>query len=283
MNVTDIKLKVLDAKRRDVASGIARINQKTMEKLKVTSGDVIEIQGKSKTSAIASKAYEEDEERDIIRLDEIIRRNADISVKQAVTIRRAEVADAKSIILAPTDVKLRPDTEFINFLKNRVRDRTFVEEDILTVMMMGHPVNFVVLDTEPDGIVRMTLGTHVQVEKEPPTIKREVSVMTRLSHRDLKQIDKLIGIGLFDSRSEAVAFLTHEGIVAKRETLEQLTEKLTEIRRIRDEAKEMLSSSTSSIPLLNPKACPKCGSENSEEAKFCSHCGEKMVVGERND
>ena len=276
MHVTDIRLKVLDVKRRDVARGIARINRKTMEKLKVTSGDVVEIQGKSKTSAIAWKAYDEDEERDIIRLDEIMRRNADISVNQAVTIRRADVTDAKSIVLAPTDVKLKPDTQFITLLKNRLNDRTLVEEDILTVMILGHPVNFVVLDTEPEGIVRMTLVTHVQVEKEPPTVKREVSVMTRLSHRDLRQIDKLIGIGLFDSRSEAVAFLTHEGIVAKREALEQLTGKLTEIKRIRDEAKEMLSMNTFSVPLFRPQVCPKCGSVNSEEAKFCSNCGEKM-------
>ena len=57
MHVTDIKLKVLDAKQRDVARGIARISQKNMKELSVTTGDAIEIEGKRKTSAFAWSAY----------------------------------------------------------------------------------------------------------------------------------------------------------------------------------------------------------------------------------
>ena len=46
--------------------------------------------------------------------------------------------------------------------------------------------------------------------------------MTRLSDENLKQIEMLIGIGLFDSRSKAVAYLTNEGIIAKKEMFDQL-------------------------------------------------------------
>ena len=57
--VPEVQLKVADARQRDVGRGIARIDQKTMQKLGITAGDVIEIIGKRKTSAIAWPAYSE--------------------------------------------------------------------------------------------------------------------------------------------------------------------------------------------------------------------------------
>ena len=53
--MSEVQLRVLDSRQRDVARGIARIDQRTMQKLGVSSGDVIEILGKKKTSAIASQ------------------------------------------------------------------------------------------------------------------------------------------------------------------------------------------------------------------------------------
>jgi hypothetical protein len=43
--VNEVQLRVGDAKQRDVYRGIARIDQKTMEKIGVSAGDVIEIIG----------------------------------------------------------------------------------------------------------------------------------------------------------------------------------------------------------------------------------------------
>lgn len=45
----ELQLKVGDAKQRDVGRGIARIDQKTMQKLEISAGDVIEIIGKRAT------------------------------------------------------------------------------------------------------------------------------------------------------------------------------------------------------------------------------------------
>jgi len=53
--LSEVQLRVLDSRQRDVARGIARINQRTMQKLGVSSGNVIEILGKKKTSAAGSK------------------------------------------------------------------------------------------------------------------------------------------------------------------------------------------------------------------------------------
>ncbi|MBS7657180.1 MAG: CDC48 family AAA ATPase [Candidatus Bathyarchaeia archaeon] len=165
--MTEVSLRVGDAKQRDVARGIARIDQKTMEKLNVSAGDVIEIIGKRRTSAIAWPAYSEDQGKDIIRIDGFTRKNAGVSINEYVTISKAEVKDAISIVLAPIDMRLNVDEDFTNFVKNRLMERTFVEGDTTLVMMLGHPVQFTVMKTRPHGILRLTYDTKLQILSEP--------------------------------------------------------------------------------------------------------------------
>ena len=165
--VAEISLRVGDAKQRDVARGIARIDQKTMEKMNVSAGDVIEILGKRRTSAIAWPAYSEDQGRDIIRIDGFTRKNAGISINEYVVITKAEVKDALSIVLAPIDMRLNVDEDFTNFVKNRLMERTFIEGDTTLVMMLGHPVQFTVMKTRPHGILRLTYDTKLQILTEP--------------------------------------------------------------------------------------------------------------------
>ncbi|RLI13294.1 AAA family ATPase [Candidatus Bathyarchaeota archaeon] len=172
--MVEVQLRVGDAKQRDVARGIARIDQRAMEKLQVSAGDVIEIIGKRRTSAIAWPAYSEDQGRGIIRIDGFTRKNAGVSINEYVIVRRAEVKDAISIILAPIDMRLNVDEDFTNFVKNRLMERTFVEGDTTLVMMLGHPVQFTVMKTRPRGIVRLTYDTNLQILSEPAPEARGV-------------------------------------------------------------------------------------------------------------
>ena len=52
--MSELQLRVGDARQRDVARGIARIDQRTMQKMGISAGDVIEIVGKRTTTAIPS-------------------------------------------------------------------------------------------------------------------------------------------------------------------------------------------------------------------------------------
>ncbi len=165
--MSEVQLRVGDAKQRDVARGIARIDQKTMEKIGVSAGDVIEITGKRKTSAIAWPAYSEDQNRSIIRIDGFSRKNAGVSINEYVIARKAEVKDAANIVLAPVDMRLNVDEDFTNFVKNRLMERTFVEGDTTLVMMLGHPVQFTVTKARPHGIVRLTYDSSLQILAEP--------------------------------------------------------------------------------------------------------------------
>jgi len=165
--MSETQLRVGDARQRDVGRGIARIDQKTMQKLGLSAGDVIEIVGKRTTSAIAWPAYSEDQDRDIIRIDGFTRKNAGVAINEYVLVRPGKVKDSQSIVLAPVDMRLNVDEDFTGFVKNRLMDRTFVEGDTTLVMMLGHAIPFTVTKTRPHGIVRIVPQTALQILSEP--------------------------------------------------------------------------------------------------------------------
>lgn len=165
--MSEIQLRVGDARQRDVGRGIARIDQKTMQKLGISAGDVIEIVGKRTTSAIAWPAYSEDQNRDMIRIDGFTRKNAGVAINEYVVVRPAKVKSALGITLAPVDMRLNVDEDFTNFVKNRLMERTLVEGDTTLVMMLGHAIPFTVTKTRPHGIVKVTAETRLTILNEP--------------------------------------------------------------------------------------------------------------------
>ena len=165
--MSEMQLRVGDARQRDVGRGIARIDQKTMQKLGLSAGDVIEIVGKRTTSAIAWPAYSEDQDKGIIRIDGFTRKNGGVAINEYVIVKPAKVKDAASVVLAPVDMRLNVDEDFTNFVKNRLMERTFVEGDTTLVMMLGHAIPFTVSKTRPHGIVRITYETGLQILNEP--------------------------------------------------------------------------------------------------------------------
>ena len=59
---SSVSLRVKDALKRDAGRGIARLDTRNMEKLELSSGDLISIKGKRRTVAKAMPGYEEDRE-----------------------------------------------------------------------------------------------------------------------------------------------------------------------------------------------------------------------------
>src|SRR5664280_1801326 len=160
-----------------------------MLKLGVSAGDVIEFSGKKKTSAIVWPAYSEDQDPDIMRIDGFLRKNAGVSINEYVVVRKAEVKNALSIVLAPVDIRLNVDEDFANFVKNRLIDRTFVEGDTALVMMLGHSVQFTVAKMQPQGIVKMTHDTRLQILNAPVA---ETKGVPRITYEDLGGLEKEI-------------------------------------------------------------------------------------------
>jgi len=180
--MSEAQLRVGDARQRDVGRGIARIDQRTMQKLGISAGDVIEIAGKRTTAAIAWPAYSEDQDRELIRIDGFTRKNAGVAINEYVVVRPTKVANASSVILAPIDMKLNVDEDFTNFVKNRLMERTLVEGDTTLVMMLGHAIPFTVTKTRPHGIVRITYETNLQILAEPSP---EAKGVPRTTYEDI--------------------------------------------------------------------------------------------------
>jgi len=158
-----IRLLVADARQRDVGRGIARIDQRAMQKLGISAGDVVEIVGKRTTSAMAWPAYSEDQNRDMIRIDGFTRKNAGAAINEYASVKPAKVKEALSVTLAPVDMQLNVDEDFTRFVKNRLMERTLVEGDTTLVMMLGHSIPFLVTKTSSHGIVKVNQKTDLAI------------------------------------------------------------------------------------------------------------------------
>ncbi len=165
--MVEVQSRVGDARQRDVGRGIARIDQRTMQRLGISAGDVIELVGKRTTSAIAWPAYSEDQNREIIRIDGFTRKNAGVAINEYVVVRPAKVKNALNITLAPVDMRLNVDEDFTNFVRNRLMERTLMESDTTLVMMLGHAIPFTVTKTRPHGIVKVVADTKLAILNEP--------------------------------------------------------------------------------------------------------------------
>ena len=72
----DIALRVQEPDPTHVGRNIVTLDRRTKQFLGITSGDIVEIEGSKKTSAVVWPARTEDENQAIVRMDNLIRHNA---------------------------------------------------------------------------------------------------------------------------------------------------------------------------------------------------------------
>jgi len=71
--------------------------------------------------------------------------------------------------------------------------------------------------------------------------KDDYVVAVKLSHDAQERLEQLVQAGVFRSRAEAAAFLIDEGIRAQGPLFERVSQKLSEIERLRAELRGMIS------------------------------------------
>ncbi|MDO8528590.1 MAG: CDC48 family AAA ATPase [Nanoarchaeota archaeon] len=128
----EVQLKVVEALQDDAYKGIARIDSEVMRQLEIRRGDVILIKGARPTVAIADRAYPADIGQGIIRIDGILRRNAKTGIGDAVTISKADVKEAKKIIIAPAQKGIMVQAE-PEGLKRGLLGRTMIKGDVVVL------------------------------------------------------------------------------------------------------------------------------------------------------
>ncbi len=127
--LNSIKLRVAEALQDDAYRGIARIDFEVMKQLGIHRGDVITIKDGRETVAIADKAYPADVGEGIIRIDGIIRKNAQTGVSENVTITKANFKEAKKVVIAPAQkgIKIQGD------LKPGLLGRVIIKGDLVVL------------------------------------------------------------------------------------------------------------------------------------------------------
>ena len=185
-----VQLEIAEAKQqRDVGRSIARMDSDTMKTLGVTVGDIVEIIGKKTTAAKAWPAYPEDQGLGLLRIDGFIRKNCNVSINEFVTVKKAEAENAQSVKLAPVDIRMSFDNDFIRFVKDRLIDIPATRGDTLLIMMLGHSVPFMVVNTHPAGIVKISPTTEIQMLSEPVS---EMEIPSRTTYEDIGGLNEVI-------------------------------------------------------------------------------------------
>jgi transitional endoplasmic reticulum ATPase len=210
---TDTKLKVGELTAREEAGrGIVRIDSNNMNKLNIKEGDVVEIEGNRKTAAIAVRAYPADVGLNIIRMDGITRRNSGGGVGELVKVKKADVKEAKRVTIAPAEkgmiIHISP-----NLIKQNIYMRPVAKGDILIpspvvrrrarggnifdeffgadfVDTMFTPfsgeIRFVVTNTDPSGILKITDITDLEILPElPDSMKMDEKSIPAVTYEDI--------------------------------------------------------------------------------------------------
>src|SRR3989339_1951273 len=223
----DVRLRVGElTERGDFGRGIIRISAKDMKRIGITEGDIIELEGKRKTAAIAVRAYPVDIGLDIVRMDGLERRNCGAGIGESVKVKKAAVAEAKSVTIAPARKGIIIHMGG-NLIKQNILMRPLLTGDIIIPnpivqdrrsnsvfeqffgMDFGEFLftpfgeeKFVVVATEPKGIVRVTRATDVELlpQVTRPLEEERVPEVTYEDlgglHEEVKKVREMIELPL---------------------------------------------------------------------------------------
>ena len=172
----EIQLKVAKAYPNDSARGIARLDPNALLTLRLSPGDIIEIEGRRTSAAKVWRADRQDWSQDYIRIDGFIRHNVGVSIGDRVKIRKATEAEAVKVVLSPSSgAHTCYGEDAAEQIKRQTLKRPIVRGDILPVISAsGHPfigrmeaVPLVVAETDPEGVVVITERTEVALLERP--------------------------------------------------------------------------------------------------------------------
>ena len=179
-----ISLKIAEARQRDIGRQKVRIDGLSMRQINVTTGDVVEIKGKKITAAIAWPAYPEDQNAGLIRMDKLLRNNADVGLSEKVTVTKANAKYAKVVTLAPFQTPVAIDYSFENFVKRKLLGYPLTADDTVLIPILGKSLPFTVTSTSPKGIIRITEDTELKVIDKPVRVAED-DILTRTSYEDI--------------------------------------------------------------------------------------------------
>jgi transitional endoplasmic reticulum ATPase len=166
-----IKLRVAEARSRDIGRKIARIDREAMRKLEVEPGDFIEVIGpKGREIVKVWPAYPEDEGMGLIRIDGTVRKTIGVSPGEYVTVRPIKVEPATRITLSPTQdmPRITADPEYFSqLIKRSLLGNPVKRGDVVDIPLYGFLLRFIVTSVQPSAVGYVTDDTIVEVRLQP--------------------------------------------------------------------------------------------------------------------
>ncbi|MBY9016779.1 MAG: CDC48 family AAA ATPase [Candidatus Lokiarchaeota archaeon] len=161
-----ISLRVQEAKKRDIGRNIARIDQETMEKLDIKTGEYIALVGKKESAGIAWPSYPQDSGLGIIRIDSRLKKNIGTNIDETIQIRKAKTHSAQNIVLAPISVKIKSNPRFETFVKRKLSNYPVTIDDFIFISIgISREITFKVISMRPNGICTIKPETSLHISE----------------------------------------------------------------------------------------------------------------------
>ncbi|MEM2137684.1 MAG: CDC48 family AAA ATPase [Candidatus Anstonellaceae archaeon] len=179
--VKSLELKVAEALQNDVGRGLVRIDSKARKELDVSTGDIVELKGKRSTAALVWQAHPQDEGLNIIRMDGYLRQNTGTGLGDKIIVKKAELKEAKKVVLAPTQpMKYSPG--FDQFVKKKMIGRALNRGDTIFIGVFGTSFPLIASTVQPAGIVMVNENTELVLKEAP---EKEGAQVSTISYEDV--------------------------------------------------------------------------------------------------
>ena len=184
---SEVSLRVAEARTRDVGRLIVRIPQRYMRVLGIEPGEYVEIVG-NKRSAYAQvwPAYTDDEDKDYIRMDGVLRQNAGVSIGDVVKVRRANLRSAQKVTIAPVGEYIRVDPDYLK--RAYLLGKPVWKGSIIEIPYYTGSIRFMVTSVTPGPAAYVGIDTEVQVREEP--VRETELAMPRVTWEDIGDLEE---------------------------------------------------------------------------------------------
>jgi len=219
-SIKEIKVRIEELEKSRSGRSLCYLDQEIVENMGLSTGSIIEIRGKKKTTGIVVASIA-DKGRGTIRLDGLQRLNAGATIGEFISIRLAKIYPAEEIVLTPTkaNIDLKKQSESI---LAKLIDKPVVTGDIVEVL------GAVYQKTDPDNPMNQMMNMFMRSQKRRPTLG-----LLRLVVENTSPANKIVKITR-DTRikvNKRVALLNVSGGIVTYDDVGGLTD---EIQRIRE-------------------------------------------------
>lgn len=161
---TTLKLKVSEALSKDMGRAFARMGPEDIDKLQVTIGDILEVEGKRKSVCKVMPAYKELRGRSRVQLDGLSRENVGAGVDEFVRVRKISCRPAERLRIAP--VNIIPAERDLKYIGSLLDGIPVLQGDRIRAVLFGsRSADFKVETTTPKGPVLINPTTKLVIAK----------------------------------------------------------------------------------------------------------------------